>query len=127
VQYAGLDIYSKFLIQEMKNKRHMHFEEDFYSFTALCYLKDNIKRYHLTDEKLSQAFYFLGIIFLVSNVMLIGMFWDFLVDDSYIIHPPKTFRLMIVRFVCSIAMHIMLFPEIKAGMEIMKFSNNHED
>ena len=78
LQFANLGIYEKFLIQEVRKKRIMHFEEDFYSFTMLCYLKETVKRYKLSNEKLSQSFYFLGIIFFVSNTMLVGMFINFI-------------------------------------------------
>lgn len=33
--------------------------------------------------------------------------------------------LYIVRFVCSVALHIMLYPEVRKGMIIMKYVNNH--
>ena len=106
----------------------MHFEQDFYSFTMLCYLKDNVQRYRLTEQKLSTQFYFLGIIFFVTNTMLGGMLSLLLDPDAheFDITPAKTFTLQSVRFVCAVALHVMLYPEVKKGMQIMKYSNNHE-
>ena len=129
IEFANLDVYDEFLLQEMRKKRVMHFEEDFYSFTMLCYKKDTVKRYKLSDEKLSQSFYFLGMIFFVSNMMLFGMFYNFVDPHStaYQITAATTLRLMLVRFACGVALHIMLYPEVKKGMLIMKYANNHED
>lgn len=33
----------------------------------------------------------------------------------------------IVKFPCAIALHLVLYPEVRKGMRIMKFSNNQYD
>ena len=64
--------------------------------------------------------------------MLCGMLLDIFKFDGwklnhgdYKIFAASTFRLQVVRFACAIALHLLLYPEVNKGMEIMKFSSNH--
>lgn len=119
----------KFLLKQIQSKAHIHFEEDYYSLTALSFLWTNIKKYKITDQKLAQTFYFLMMIFMVSNLMLLGILYSIFVQKTAELTEFDTgsFVLYIVRFVCSVALHIMLFPEVRKGMIIMKYVNNHPD
>lgn len=123
----NLDDLDIFLLKQIQSKAHIHFEEDYYSLTALCFLWENIKKYKITDQKLSQTFYFLMMIFLVSNFMLLGILYSIFIQKSSELteFESGSFMLYIVRFVCCVALHIMLFPEVRKGMIIMKYVNNH--
>lgn len=129
LQKLNLDDLDMFLLKQIQSKAHIHFEEDYYSLTALCFLWTNIKKYKITDQKLSQTFYFLVLIFMVSNFMLLGILWSIVVDKNSELteFESGSFMLYIVRFVCCIALHIMLFPEVRKGMIIMKYVNNHPE
>ena len=57
--------------------------------------------------------------------MLLGMCLDIFESIDYKIFAANTYRLQFVRFACSIAMHLLLYPEVKKGMILMKYTNNH--
>jgi hypothetical protein len=57
--------------------------------------------------------------------MLLGMCLDIFESNDYKIFAANTYRLQFVRFACSIAMHLLLYPEVKKGMILMKYTNNH--
>jgi len=40
---------------------------------------------------------------------------------------PYEFRVLIVKFPCSVALHMSLTPEIDQGLQIMKYANNQAD
>lgn len=118
----------KVLLKQIQDKAHIHFEEDYYSLTALCFMWHNIKKFKITDQKLSQVFYFLIAIFLVSNIMMAAMFYTvFVKDKNEWSYSGGSFWLYVVRFVCAVALHIMLFPEVRKGLIIMKYVNNHPE
>lgn len=68
-------------------------------------------------------------IFLVSNFMQLGILYSIFVQKSeeFSNFESGSFMLYIVRFVCCVALHIMLFPEVRKGMIIMKYVNNHPE
>ena len=104
-------------------------QADFYLMTVLCFLYKNIEKLKLTDQKLSQTFYFLMMIFFVSNTMLVGMAIKIFENeqDQYSISYANTFVLFCVRFISAIALHCVIFPEVRKGMVIMKYVNNHPE
>jgi len=104
----------------------LHFHEDFYSMSMLCLIKSNIDKYEIKNRKLSKVLYYLILIFLTSNAMLLGMCIDIIKPESvYIIFSANTYRLQLVRFASSIALHLDLSHEIEKGMIIMKYVSNH--
>jgi hypothetical protein len=39
---------------------------------------------------------------------------------------PSYFKVLIVKIPCGVALHLLLTPEIKQGLAIMKYSNNQQ-
>lgn len=69
------------------------------------------------------------LIFFVSNIMLIAMAIKIFENegDRYSISYATSYTLFSIRFICAIALHVVIFPEVRRGMVIMKFVNNHPD
>ena len=45
--------------------------------------------------------------------------------DTYEIYPNQQFAVVVAKFVCSTALHLMLFPHVERSMSHMKYTNNH--
>jgi len=52
------------------------------------------------------------------------MLAELLYDPHTVI--PSYFKVLIVKIPCGVALHLILTPEIKQGLAIMKYSNNQE-
>ena len=58
--------------------------------------------------------------------MLLGMCIDIIKPESeYKIFAANTYRLQLVRFASSIALHLELSHEVEKGMILMKYVSNH--
>ena len=45
--------------------------------------------------------------------------------DTYEIYPNQQFAVVLAKFICSSALHLMLFPFVERSMNHMKYINNH--
>lgn len=50
-----------------------------------------------------------------------------LFDEAYSVNASTSFELVLAKFVCSSALHIMLYPEIARGMGLRKYVGNHHE
>ena len=58
--------------------------------------------------------------------MLTGMVYQIVKEDSdYTLYATDQFELYLVRFACAITLHLILYPEVRRGLVIMKYVNNH--
>jgi hypothetical protein len=60
-----------------------------------------------------------GMIFTIS-------FDVFYANESYALHPNAEFQVVIAKFICSSALHMMLCPHVGRSMTMMKYVNNHD-
>ena len=69
------------------------------------------------------------LIFFISNTMLMALTIKFYENenDEYSISYADSFTLFSIRFICAIALHAVIFPEVRKGMIIMKYVNNHPE
>mmetsp|Transcript_12164 Transcript_12164/g.20503 ORF Transcript_12164/g.20503 Transcript_12164/m.20503 type:complete len:87 (-) Transcript_12164:562-822(-) len=65
--------YEEIMREKVESKDHVEFEEDYYSMTVLCYLKENRDRLLLTGQKMAHNFGNCVVIFGVQIVMLTCM------------------------------------------------------
>ena len=47
-------------------------------------------------------------------------------DDAYKIYVTREHALLLVKVICTAALHLMLFPEIAQSMTVMKYIINHQ-
>lgn len=109
------------------DKEHVEFEEDYIALTILCYLKDNMQKFGITPSKQSQQLSNCAIIITCQIMMLLCMSADIILDPNGHFNLSFTRNIWVtwVKFPCSVGLHLFLFPEVKKGMNIMKFSSNH--
>ena len=110
---------------ELTQKEHVEFEGNFHIMTMLCHLKENIEEYMIHPYVLSHNFHSSLMLFLFQNTMLACAFLSILqnVSGEYSAF-EDSFAVMLVKFPCSVALHLVLYPEVLVGMEMMKFANN---
>lgn len=78
----------------------------------------------LTSKRLSQNFENILIIAVTQFSMLFCMLLAIIYTDSYENHFVDSREVLAVKFPCTIALHLYLYPEVTKGMQIMKFANN---
>lgn len=64
--------------------------------------------------------------FLVQNGLLLFMTLE-IIDLKYTWKRDYYFVVYLSRFICCIALHLKLTPNISKGLELMNFANNHPD
>jgi len=120
--------YAKELHERMFNRNLVHFEEHFYSMTVLSMLTTNTDKFKLPISM--KGHFTFNVFFLLSFqiTMLYCMFAE--IYNTYYEHGISVSAsrgALLVQLPCAIAMHLVLYPEILLGMELMKFSNNQPD
>jgi hypothetical protein len=67
-------------------------------------------------------------IFVIQNLMLTCMLSECINRPEYFqIQPAPTFEVYIVRFCGGLAMQLMMAPEVRRGMALMNYANNHPE
>ena len=56
-----------------------------------------------------------------------AMFSQYFHNKSYMVEASPFFRLILVKFVCSMALHFTLYIHIHRGMNVTKFVVNHPE
>lgn len=128
------------LQEKVEQKDELVLKHDFFSLTVLSYLKQNAALpskgnlptdhaqpggWGLKPEKQAQMLYSNATIGLMVVSMVFCMLYQLIWTPT---SPPsfqKDFNLFVVKFPCTIALHLVLCPEVAKGMELMKFANNH--
>lgn len=134
------------LVQSSFDKKEtQHFEANLISYTALCLLKSNRKKYLISSEKqatlsfwaFSILFIQLILILIMSQDSLCGLYsffaleslkFDFCVND--VINPKPhttTFRLFAVKILVNLMLHLDLVRHFIQGLSLMKYVCNHPD
>lgn len=103
--------------------------KDFIIMTSLCYLDKNVKKYHIVSSKRSQLFWSAVTANFVTTNILLCMLYALLSNekDQYTPNIASTFPLFEVKFPCAMALHFLLFPEVKDALVIMKLAHQEPD
>ena len=109
------------MARKVVEKDHVEFGEDFVALTVLCYLKQNMDKYLITPTKQSQNLH-TAIMVMSCQIIMIVCIQSQLSEFSLDFAPD--FYVLLVKFPCSIALHLFLHPEVRKGLIIMKFANN---
>lgn len=107
-------------------KKTLELEEDFYAMTVFCYLKSNTDKFLIHRSKQAQMLYASLIVSFIVNILLFCMLYAIIINDGnqYVPNHAHSFAVWIVKFPCTLALHLVLYPEVANGMQIMKFANN---
>ena len=114
-------------------------QDDIYSmaYSALIepkFVHKQLEGYHyeeflhpipLTDDETGRIF--LGALMVVGmqSMMVSILLYDMWRSDTFKMKPPSTFLIVVPRLVSSIMMHLIVEPDIRNGISLMKYSVNH--
>lgn len=89
----------------------------------LSFLKENVEKYMITKEKRGKLLYSVFYMQMTVLAMLVCMFYSMLTSEEYKAEFSHSFDVYFVKLPCAIALHLCLYPEVAAGMNIMKVAN----
>ena len=80
---------------------------------------------NMTDEETSRIF--LGALMVVGmqSTMVSLLILDMYQSDKFDLVPPENFLIVIPRLLSSVMMHLIVEPDIRNGIALMKYSVNH--
>jgi hypothetical protein len=95
------------------------------SLTVLAYLKENVKNWCIVAEKRGQMLYSALSVQAIVYLMLFCMVSSIQYNEQgrYKNEFSHSFAVFYIKFPCAIALHLMLYPEVAKGLNIMKFCN----
>ena len=121
-----IDAYEKRQMMNTLEKNKISFEGNIYTMTALAFYRQKKEKLKLTAIFNSQRVYMLMLMFFVQNGLLLFMTLE-IVDLQYTWMRDYWFVVYLARFICCIALHLKLTPNITKGLALMNFANNHPD
>ena len=78
----------------------------------------------ITKEKRGKLLYSVFYMQMTIFAMLVCMFYSMLIsEEQYKAEFSHSFDVYFVKLPCAIALHLCLYPEVAAGMNIMKVAN----
>ena len=90
---------------------------------VLSFLKENVEKNMITREKRGRLLYSVFYMQMTVFAMLVCMFYSMLISEEYKAEFSHSFDVYFVKLPCAIALHLCLYPEVAAGMNIMKVAN----
>lgn len=90
---------------------------------VLSFLKENVEKNMITREKRGRLLYSVFYMQMTVFAMLVCMFYSMLASEEYKAEFSHSFDVYFVKLPCAIALHLCLYPEVAAGMNIMKVAN----
>lgn len=90
---------------------------------VLSFLKENVEKNMITREKRGRLLYSVFYMQMTVFAMLVCMFYSMLTSEEYKAEFSHSFDVYFVKLPCAIALHLCLYPEVAAGMNIMKVAN----
>jgi hypothetical protein len=96
---------------------------------VLSYLKTNIKKYKIVPEKRAQMLYSALTVQLIVVLMLICMLTSIVTNEKgrYSNHFSHSFAVFYIKIPCALALHLVLYPEVAKGINVMKFTNQQAE
>jgi hypothetical protein len=117
------------LLKITTQKEVIELEPSFLSLTVLLFLKSNKDRMRLPLSIVGRTYFLYMLLIILQLAMLGCMFWSLIFHEdkeiSFDFTPMKT--VLLVQLPCAIGLHLVLFPEVYLGMQIMKLANNQHD
>ena len=117
------------LLKITTQKEVIELEPSFLSLTVLLFLKSNKDRMRLPLSIVARTYFLYMLLIILQLAMLGCMYWSLIFHEdkeiSFDFTPLKT--VLLVQLPCAIGLHLVLFPEVYLGMQIMKLANNQHD
>ena len=114
------------LVEKIQSKDEVEFEEDYNAMCVLSYLKEVKENNFIGKDLQAHLLFNVTMVFVFQNTMLSCMLWSMIdnVNGEYSQHFTAQFIVLLVKYPCTVALHLFLFPEVQTGMKIMRFANN---
>lgn len=114
--------------EDIQDKSHLHIHQDYVTLSLMVYDKTVAKENHLTPQIQSEYTIYYSMVAIVQIGML-GCCADVIIMDrlDYSIHIAPIFALVLIKCICSAALHMWLYPHFVRGMQLMKYVNNHSE
>jgi hypothetical protein len=123
-----IDAYDHFLMQNIKAKNSIKFDQDVYSMTYLMLMKENVKKFEIPIGKSRHHISVLLLISFVQVSMLTTMACEIVdTDVKPDFKKPINYMVTLVRFMCTITLHLKLVPDFTKGMKLMNYCNNNPE
>ena len=104
----------------------MTFDKDIYSQTFLTLHKDVVKSLGLKKQAISTAVFSWFSLTVVQMIMVVTFVFEISDDEEMIkLEYNKNFETYVARFCSTIALHMMLVPDIGKGVKLMSFVNSN--
>jgi len=100
--------------EQRKMEKTVAFDQDYVSFTFLCFAKSNIKKYKIDDKKLSKLIFQSYLMYGFQFTLVVCICNELLNSEKVMpdVHDPSLF---FAKFVTSIAMHLSIYQEFTNG------------
>lgn len=96
--------------------------------TCLAFYRENIEKLEIPVYKQGQSLLFIMMICVIQILMLSCMLAEcFNRTDYFYIQAAPSFEVYMVRFCGGLAMQLMMAPEVRRGMMLMNYVNNHPE
>ena len=105
------------LLEKQKKPEEETFKllTDFYALTYVSYLK----KWEVSEDRKQQNFFNCVIIFSMQAVLSFLVGQQIFLDTSQLV--VADFKLFCARFICTIMLHIQLEPEIRQGIDMLRY------
>lgn len=114
------------LAELFQKKEKETFERDFYSLVVLSYYQPNQKKLNISEKKQGELITFMVLTFFLSQLIVAGQISEAAKDpEKNQIAPAPHFYIYCVRFFGSMALQLMMVPEINKGITLLRYVNTH--
>jgi len=90
-----------------------------------CHYEEFLHPIPLTDDETSRIYLGALMVVGIQATMVVLLIYDMMKDKAFETKAPTNFLIVIPRLVSSIMMHLIVEPDIRNGISLMKYSVNH--
>ena len=102
----------------------MHYHETITNMTILVHFKENVTHNQLVNSVQVEYIQHWGIVTLMQIAIIFSMTFAIFKDDTYKLEADREFSYLVMKVVCSAALHIMICPEVAGTMDMFKYTIN---
>lgn len=113
---------------EASDKSNIHMHESVIELTILSFLKTAVKKNTIDKEKQSEYLIYYFLVALIQFGFIMTM--SFAIKNNHVdykLYIASDLSLLLIKFVASVALHFMLYPEVGRTMVLLKYTNNHPE
>jgi len=115
--------------EEVLGEKEADFSEDFISMAALCFVQSNVDKMLIKPAKRAQMLWAALTAQFMVFLMLACQYKEIALNFEGDYRPAlaTNFGLFIVKFAAMFALHLLLTPQVRNGLSIMKYANQNPE